>query len=1269
MTISIDLNPHFQTLEDQSVSFTPVPITSELFLSTLDQPVHGEIINAGVGQYLYVPERHFNGLDPVVFTLSDGRQGIITFEVIPVNDAPLAGDDTIVSVDGETVTISVLSNDMEFDDGDRLRISDITQPSEGEVVDNGDGTVDFSPSANFVGTVRFSYEVSDLASTSDRAEVTVFVISGEARLTSIELTPAVVTLLQGVPIQFKAEATFADMSSVDITALAEWVSSDPALLSFSDKPEAKGTATAKARGSVSVRASFNGIFVSTTTVNILSQAPAAPVSVSAEHVGNGVIALNWLTAVDVDHYNVYWFTANRGTQVISRVASPFQHIGNALDVTYYYTVRAVNADGLEGKPSTQIAIKPQALPAKPEPLPPEGVTVSATNNQVQLSWQAADNAEHYMLYWSNTLPFEQATANRIEVTGTTFIHENLDNGLDYYYFVTTSNAGVESAPGTVFSVTLPPDMPTLTAVAGDARVTLNWDAVTGVDTYKLYWSTTLPVLRDDSRRFEIAATERLSINHDDLSNGDAYHYLILAVNAGGESPPALATAIPMSTQVQPAPPENIKAALNFNQIELSWDPVGNARYNVYWSTATPVDIAIDEVVSVTSPGYVFVDLIPAETYYFLVTVVINSVESVPSSPELKVSIAPDVPQVIARGGNQQVALTWDGVTGAEGYVISWAEKSWTENNSAAPLLNNIIPIDTNSDLNTYLHDNLINGNTYYYVVTAHYEGEESEGAAVRAIPRDYTVTKTQDTADGSCDADCSLREAIIAANFKPGKETIIVSQGTYVLSIPGAGEQQGLTGDLDISDDFILLGADAATTIIDANGLDRALDLSASTGYIAGVTIRNGLVTRSDEIGGGIHHRSGELRIDNSIITGNRSELYGGGIANRGDIDCTSADNDGGLGALGGGCPILTINHSVLSDNCAAESGSAIENFGLLTLNNSTVSANGLVADVCSDTFGVIHTQYGVAFINQSTLIDNTAGTVLSEWVGTVVMTNSTIANNDTRASAVTTGAFGRLSLINSTISGNKSGQNRFVSFGAPLEMANTLVTGNFNANNAISDCSAINVSPGATLSLTSLGNNLIGNSITDCVSSLILADSDLTGDAGLGAFVDNGKPGGGYYPLLANSQAVDAGGSEYCPGIDQRGNRRPAEGNGDTVAECDIGAFELAAQASNNPSLVAPMAHAVGGDAQVTLMWNGVSGALSYNIYWAENDNVAPSPNNVIQVNSRSASNVYVHEPLNNDSTYFYLIKAVFSDQTESKARQVNATTRVPDLVLVGDR
>src|SRR3989304_3546658 len=61
------------------------------------------------------------------------------------------------------------------------------------------------------------------------------------------------------------------------------------------------------------------------------------------------------------------------------------------------------------------------------------------------------------------------------------------------------------------------------------------------------------------------------------------------------------------------------------------------------------------------------------------------------------------------------------------------------------------------------------------------------------------VTKTADTADGTCDSDCSLREAIIAANAAAGDDEITVPAGTYTLTIAGKNEDAAATGDLGIT--------------------------------------------------------------------------------------------------------------------------------------------------------------------------------------------------------------------------------------------------------------------------------------------------------------------------------------------------------------------------------------------------------------------------------------------------------------------------------------
>ena len=143
----------------------------------------------------------------------------------------------------------------------------------------------------------------------------------------------------------------------------------------------------------------------------------------------------------------------------------------------------------------------------------------------------------------------------------------------------------------------------------------------------------------------------------------------------------------------------------------------------------------------------------------------------------------------------------------------------------------------------------------------------------------YTVSKTADTNDGTCNADCSLREAILAANQNAAIDTISIPAGTYTLSISGKEENLGATGDLDILNDVILTGAGSGSTIINANSIDRAIEITeTATVTITGVTIQNGLLPEK-EIGGGGILSHGDLHITNSTIKNNYG-VRGAGIFN-----------------------------------------------------------------------------------------------------------------------------------------------------------------------------------------------------------------------------------------------------------------------------------------------------------------------------------------------------------------------------------------------------
>ena len=129
------------------------------------------------GLFSYAPNVNFNGTDSLTYSISDGNGGAdtaaVTITINPVNDPPVAVDDT-ANVDPDTsVTIDVLTNDSDID-GDLLTVDAVTQGTNGSVINNGDGTVRYTPNPGFAAdTDSFTYTVIDGNGGIDTAIVTV----------------------------------------------------------------------------------------------------------------------------------------------------------------------------------------------------------------------------------------------------------------------------------------------------------------------------------------------------------------------------------------------------------------------------------------------------------------------------------------------------------------------------------------------------------------------------------------------------------------------------------------------------------------------------------------------------------------------------------------------------------------------------------------------------------------------------------------------------------------------------------------------------------------------------------------------------------------------------------------------------------------------------------------------------------------------------------------------------------------------------------------
>jgi hypothetical protein len=94
-----------------------------------------------------------------------------------INIGPIAQDDDVSTVQGAAETIDLLANDSD-PDGDVLSVAALTPAENGTVIDHGDGTVTYTPNADFIGTDSFGYSVNDGQGGTDSAKVIVNVASG-----------------------------------------------------------------------------------------------------------------------------------------------------------------------------------------------------------------------------------------------------------------------------------------------------------------------------------------------------------------------------------------------------------------------------------------------------------------------------------------------------------------------------------------------------------------------------------------------------------------------------------------------------------------------------------------------------------------------------------------------------------------------------------------------------------------------------------------------------------------------------------------------------------------------------------------------------------------------------------------------------------------------------------------------------------------------------------------------------------------------------------
>ncbi len=177
------INDNYNVNEDSSLTVAvPGVLQNDVnsnqgqLTATLGSGVSNGILNFNSdGSFTYAPSANFDGVDSFTYRATNGVEtsslATVTITVNPVNDAPVAKDDSVIALKNTPINIDVLQNDSDVD-GDLLSVQSFSQGGNGTVAKNGDGTLSYTPQIGFVGIDTFTYQAYD-GSLPDEATVTV----------------------------------------------------------------------------------------------------------------------------------------------------------------------------------------------------------------------------------------------------------------------------------------------------------------------------------------------------------------------------------------------------------------------------------------------------------------------------------------------------------------------------------------------------------------------------------------------------------------------------------------------------------------------------------------------------------------------------------------------------------------------------------------------------------------------------------------------------------------------------------------------------------------------------------------------------------------------------------------------------------------------------------------------------------------------------------------------------------------------------------------
>ena len=425
------------------------------------------------------------------------------------------------------------------------------------------------------------------------------------------------------------------------------------------------------------------------------------------------------------------------------------------------------------------------------PPAPSSVTAYPGNNCMLLTWPVTPGATGYNVLRSITSGTNYSTittgvAGPVCGSGpadATYLDTTATNGTPYYYVVQSANTtgtssdspqSIAAAPSSGVT-TAAPAAPTGVAATGTTGVvSLSWNASAGANYYTVLRSTLVdkipiwtfsPTLTDTSTILSTITLSNTSTGtsytDNAVTNGTKYYYTVLASNAAGTSAPSSGVvAKPVPAQAPAAPV--VTANPTVGAITLNWAAVPGAVGYIIQEATSPGG-PYTFLSSVSDLTYTVSGLSNNTTYYFTVTSV-NADSVSATAANLTVTTPIGAPTgVVALPGNTQVTLTWTPDTGATSYVIQ----------RGAATGGPYTTVGTSAGA-AYTDNNLVNGTTYYYVVS----GSNASGVGVASAEVNATPTVAVPIAPVGLTATGSNGEILLTWTASAGATGYTVYRGS-----------------------------------------------------------------------------------------------------------------------------------------------------------------------------------------------------------------------------------------------------------------------------------------------------------------------------------------------------------------------------------------------------------------------------------------------------------------------------------------------------------